>query len=166
MNDKGLSILKASYGTEGNFIDVTKEVKGLVKDGEVDIVVSPQTLGILDPAPGVIKTLQVQHTINGGNKNLETKKDGEQLKLSAPNIKQKTSSGFNIFSNLFTGIIIFIVGAFAIESFHAGTKIFGSLIGWLFLALTLLTFGHFTTFIIPILLLAGWLMSSNYEFPQ
>jgi hypothetical protein len=166
MNDKGISILKASYGTEGNFVDVTKEVSGLLRDGELDVVVSAQSLGILDPAPGVIKTLQIQYTINGGNKNLDTKQDGQQVKLSAPDVKEKTHKGFNIFTNMYTGIIIFIIGALAIESMHAGTKIFGSSIGWVFFALALLTFGQFSLFLIPILLVTGWLLSGTYQFPQ
>lgn len=167
MNDKGISILKASYGTEGNFVDVTKEVNGLIRDGELDVVVSAQSLGILDPAPGVVKTLQIQYTINGGNKNLDTKQDGQQVKISAPDVKEKTHKGFNIFSNMYTGIIIFIIGALAIESMHVGNKIFGSSIGWLFFALALLTFGQFSVFfLIPILLVTGWLLSGTYQFPQ
>lgn len=165
-NDKGLSILKASYGTAGNFTDVTKEVQGLVNNGELDFVVSAQSLGILDPAPGVKKTLQVQHTINGGRKNLDSVDDGNQLKLSVPNVKTQANQKYNIISYLFQSLLFFLIGFLAIESMHAGKLIFGSTIGWLFFALTLITFGHFSSMLIFILLIAGWLLSSTHVFPQ
>ena len=165
-NDEGLLIIKASYGIEGNFTDVTKEVQGLIKDGNIDIIVSSQTLGILDPAPGVTKTLQIQYTINGGNKNLQIIEDEKQLKLSIPNIKKEKNHRYNIFSYFFQALFIGLILFLSIESLHAGKLIFGSTIGWLFFGLTLITFGHFSHMLIFILLFSGWIMSSTYEFPK
>jgi hypothetical protein len=165
-NNEGLVIVKGSYGIEGNFVDVTKELQGLVKDGDIDITVSSQTLGILDPAPGVTKTLQIQHTINGGHKNLDLVEDGKQFKLSVPNVNKQKNHRYNAFSYFFQALFIGLILFLAIECLHAGKLIFGQSIGWLFFGLTLITFGHFSHILLFILLFAGWLMSSNYEFPK
>ncbi len=62
INEDGLTIVKATYGVETQFVDVTTEVQGLVQNGEIDFVVSPQSLGIPDPNPGSDKQiLQIQH---------------------------------------------------------------------------------------------------------
>ena len=90
-NTQGLKILQASYGVSGNFTDVTTEVTAMVTDGTLNFTVSAQSLGVLDPAPGVVKTFQVNLTINGGDSTLLTKNDGEQFTISAPT--QKSDSG-------------------------------------------------------------------------
>ncbi len=79
----GLKILKASYGIQGNFTDVTKEAQAMVDDGSINFVVSPQNLGILDPAPGVKKTFQAQVVINKGTPTVMSKDDGEVFVINA-----------------------------------------------------------------------------------
>jgi len=87
----GLDIQKASYGVAGNFSEVTQQVKDLVRDGNLSFTVSPQAFAIMDPAPGVKKTLQVKAAMNGGTPTLFMKDDGEVFSLSAPPIKKDDS---------------------------------------------------------------------------
>jgi hypothetical protein len=158
-NERGLTIIKASYGIQGNFTDVTGEVAGLIQDGELNFTVTPQQLGILDPAPGVIKELQIQHSINKGKKNLLTVKDNDQVLLSVPNIPDKSKDNnpsvlLGFMSSLWAAIIVFVVGVFALDSKFLGHNIFESpVLGWLFLALTIGTFGHFYIGILPIIII-------------
>lgn len=146
-NERGLTIIKSSYGIQGNFTDVTQEVQGLVQNGELNFLVSSQQLGILDPAPGVQKELQIQYMINKGKKNLLTIQDNQQVLLSAPNVptdKKPESLTYGIWKALTFALTIFIVGVLALDSKFVGDKLFGSpILGYLFLALTVGTFGAF-----------------------
>lgn len=146
-NERGLTIIKSSYGIQGNFTDVTQEVQGLVQNGELNFLVSSQQLGILDPAPGVQKELQIQYMINKGKKNLLTIQDNQQVLLSAPNVptdKKPESLTYGIWKALTFALSIFIIGVLALDSKFVGDKLFGSpILGYLFLALTVGTFGAF-----------------------
>ena len=146
-NERGLTIIKSSYGIQGNFTDVTQEVQGLVQNGELNFLVSSQQLGILDPAPGVQKELQIQYMINKGKKNLLTIQDNQQVLLSAPNVptdKKPESLTYGIWKALTFALTIFSVGVLALDSKFVGDKLFGSpILGYLFLALTVGTFGAF-----------------------
>jgi hypothetical protein len=82
----GLTITKAMYGLQNTFTDVTTQVQNLYQNNELNFVVSAQELGILDPAPGVKKTLQIQYSINGGKVNLMSKDDSEQVLLTVPKV--------------------------------------------------------------------------------
>lgn len=160
-NERGLTIIKASYGIQGNFTDVTQEVQGLVQDGELNFTVSAQQLGILDPAPGVQKELQIQHTINKGKKNLLTVQDNQQVLLSAPSIptdKKSESLTFGLWKALLFALSIFVIGVLALDSQFVGKEIFGSpILGYLFLAITLGTFGSFYPgMLLLIVIVAAW----------
>ena len=160
-NERGLTIIKSSYGIQGNFTDVTQEVQGLVQNGELNFLVSSQQLGILDPAPGVQKELQIQYMINKGKKNLLTVQDNEQVLLSAPNVptdKKPESLTYGIWKALTFALSVFIIGVLAIDSKFVGDKLFDStILGYLFLALTLGTFGVFYPGILLLLvIIAAW----------
>lgn len=158
-NTRGLTIIKASYGLEGNFTDVTTDIQNLFKDGELNFNVSPQQIGILDPAPGVLKELQIQYKLNNGKKNLLTVQDNQQVLLSAPDVpkdKKDKSYTSEFFKALWTSIIIFVVGSLALDSYQSGKLIFDNVaLGYLFLALTLGTFGYFYWAFMPLLLLVA-----------
>ena len=124
MSNTGLKITKASYGVQGNFIDVTKEVQAMIVDGGLSFTVSAQSLGILDPAPGVKKSFQAQTIINGGTPSILSKEDGEQFAISAPAAK-KGSSGpvtgsLSIFGYIFYGIAIFLGIAYVLFTIGSG----------------------------------------------
>lgn len=122
----GLNILKASYGVSGNFTDVTKEVSSMVNDGTLNFQVSAQSLGILDPAPGVKKTLQVQASINKGTPTLFTKEDGEQLVINAPSPKKSTgpvTASMSFVGYLVYALMMFVVFVYVLFTMYSGYHI-------------------------------------------
>jgi hypothetical protein len=90
----GIKILKASYGTGTNNVDVTTAVSSHIKDGYLNLVVSPDSLNVTDPAPGQMKILDVSFTINNGRTMGEMVKDNEVLRIGAPAVP--TASGLQI----------------------------------------------------------------------
>jgi len=86
----GIKILKASYGTGTTTVDVTKSVASNVKDGVLNLTVTPDSLNVTDPAPGQLKTLDVSYTINNGSTMGQMVKDNEVLMLSAPPERKAT----------------------------------------------------------------------------
>ena len=80
----GLKITRATYGAGTDIIDVTGAVQKLVKNGELNVVVTPDSLGVTDPAPQQTKTLTVSYTINNSSVNTATAEDNGMIKVSAP----------------------------------------------------------------------------------
>lgn len=68
MRNRGrkLQIIKATYGTNDNSIDVTSKVKALVKNNSLNFIVDDDKLlkpgKIDDPIPGSDKTLKIEYT--------------------------------------------------------------------------------------------------------
>ena len=83
----GISIVRAVYGISTASTDVTKLVASLVTDGSLKFTVSPTTLNVTDPAPGQLKTLTINYTINGGRDNQIAKNDNDVISLDAPPIR-------------------------------------------------------------------------------
>ena len=79
----GLQIVKAEYGYEGNFADVTDAIQNYVSNGSISITVSPSAVGIPDPNPAKPKILKVDVTINGASSS-HSIADGKKFTLSAP----------------------------------------------------------------------------------
>jgi len=122
---KGLEVLKASYGVQGTFTDVTEQTKKLVKDGTLSFTVSPQTLGILDPAPGVKKTYQVNVSLNGAAPTQFTKDDGEQIVINSPTVKtdeKKDTPGGQVLNVVFYTLASVAGAYFAWSFYNFGTK--------------------------------------------
>ncbi|MEO6303781.1 MAG: hypothetical protein ABIP51_11485 [Bacteroidia bacterium] len=65
-----LRILQARYGIDQNYIDVTGEIKALIKNGS-NILVSNETLGGKDPVHGKVKQLFVVYESDGEVKTIE-----------------------------------------------------------------------------------------------
>lgn len=80
----GIKILKASYGTGTTSVDVTKSVASNIKDGMLNLTVTPDSLNVTDPAPGQQKSLDVSYTINNGSTMSQMVRDNEILMISAP----------------------------------------------------------------------------------
>ena len=117
---KGLEILKATYGSDQHIEEVTATVKKLVNNGSLSLTVSPQVLGITDPAPGVKKILQVNASINGAPATLFTAEDTKQLVINAPTVttdKDKVSPRGDVLNVLFY-ILSSIIGAYLAWSFY------------------------------------------------
>ena len=86
----GIKVLKASYGIGSSKVDVTSEVSTHIKDGSLNLVVTTDSLGIPDPAPGQLKTLDVSYSINNGKANTQSLKDNELLIVNAPPEREAT----------------------------------------------------------------------------
>lgn len=162
-NGSGLNITKASYGITGNFTDVTKEVQSMVQDGSIDFTVTPQNLGILDPAPGVTKTFQMQYTINGGNSTLMQKNDGDQVSLSAPPDSSKPTApvtgAAKVFGYVHLAFAIFLSIFFAAAGYYTGQAIvpggFGVALGLVLGVMSIFSLGGSLFFIVMIYALFG-----------
>lgn len=90
----GLKIESATYGAGSSTVDVSGAVTKSIKDGVLNLVVSPGYLNVNDPAPGQLKTLNITYTINGGSKNTLSKKDNEVAFIDAP--PARVASGLQI----------------------------------------------------------------------
>lgn len=86
----GIKILKATYGIGSTTVDVTKGVASHIKDGVLNLTVTPDSLNVTDPAPGQLKSLDVSYTINNGSSMSQLIKDNEVLMISAPPERKAT----------------------------------------------------------------------------
>jgi hypothetical protein len=68
-HEHGLWILRAEYGAEGQFADVTDAVRGRVDNGHLFLRVDNFTMGV-DPLPGAHKWLRVQYVLEGERRNV------------------------------------------------------------------------------------------------
>ncbi|HTT24364.1 MAG TPA: DUF3395 domain-containing protein [Candidatus Sulfotelmatobacter sp.] len=68
-HERGLRILRADYGVEGQFVDVTDALRSRMGDGRISVRVDNYTLGV-DPAPGVHKYLRVEYIFRGERRNV------------------------------------------------------------------------------------------------
>jgi hypothetical protein len=175
----GLEVVSASYGVAPNFQDVTAEVQKLVQDGDLSFTVGAQSLGILDPAPGVIKTFQAKVVINGGKPTILSKDDGELFAVSAPPIKpdaKKSSHFWNIYSSIGYGISAIIAAYLAMSAYQFGKMSFNTggdsnffmIVGIIFGGITLLTYGYFGIIAIPIIVFLYSLYNPtgiNFNYP-
>ena len=166
----GLHIIKATYGITGNSQDVTTEVESIAtaNDGSLNFTVSPQSFGILDPAPGVAKTFQLQVTINGGEPSLTTYNDGDIVQVSAPPVPtdtKKAGTAVSALSALWSAFMWFIFSLFGFfffqSSYMVGIALTRSayrpdgiqIIGWILGFMSLLTFGWFGIIGLPLSLM-------------
>jgi len=72
-------IIKATYGTNDNKIDVTKEYISKIKDNKLDITVTNE-IAKGDPDPGVKKNLTIEYIYNG-EKQKKTVKEQARVQL-------------------------------------------------------------------------------------
>jgi hypothetical protein len=74
-----LRIDRAIYGRNGQGYDVTRRLRGWIRNNTVDIKVSNDNLGG-DPNKGADKLLRVQYTYQGRSQS-KVVKEGDRLKL-------------------------------------------------------------------------------------
>ena len=167
INKDGLTILKASYGIATAMQDVTSDIQNMVQDGELNFTVNAQSIGILDPAPGVAKTFQLQIIINGGQPGLTVYNDGDVVQVSAPAVKTnntKSSTALSAMSAFWSAFMWFIYSLFGFfffqSSYLVGTAITRSqkypegiaIVGYILGFISLLTFGSFGMIGLPLIL--------------
>lgn len=63
-HDRDLHIMRAFYGGNGHFVDVTELIRSMKHDGRVFVVVDNRTMGV-DPDPEVHKVLRVLYWHDG-----------------------------------------------------------------------------------------------------
>lgn len=68
-HERGLRILRAYYGAEGQFMNVTEAVRSRVGDGRLHLRVDNDNMGG-DPLPGVHKRLRVLYLYDGERRNI------------------------------------------------------------------------------------------------
>lgn len=100
----GLAIIKAEYGYEGNFADVTNAVQTLIDSGSINIKVSHSAVGIPDPNPSKPKKLKVEYTLNGST-NTDEIPDGSTFKISAPASTGGNTTSPSTYVNQLVGIL-------------------------------------------------------------
>src|ERR1700686_2210396 len=79
-HERGLQILRAEYGAEGQFVNVTDTLRSRVNDGRLFLFVDNYNLGV-DPAPGVHKHLRVSYIQDGERRRTEV---DEKTELRLP----------------------------------------------------------------------------------
>lgn len=67
--ERGVRILRAYYGAEGQFANVTDAVRSHMDDGRLFMRVDNYNLGV-DPLPGVRKVLRILYVFNGERRNI------------------------------------------------------------------------------------------------
>lgn len=165
----GLQIVKAEYGYQGNFADVTDAIQNYVSNGSIGITVSPSTVGIPDPNPSKPKLLKVDATINGASSSYSIP-DGKKFNLSAPALDDRNTtpignSATSLFWMVIRNVLIFGMHMFwfttTILVAKYGERKFGSGGKWVLGFISLLTFGIFPVFIMPIIIFWWRLFSAN-----
>lgn len=66
-HDQGFHIMRAFYGGNGHFVDVTEQLRSMKRDGRLFLMVDNQTMGG-DPDPAVQKVLRVLYFVGGQRK--------------------------------------------------------------------------------------------------
>ena len=79
-HERGLQILRAEYGVEGQFANVTEVLRNRIDDGRLFLFVNNFTMGV-DPAPGVHKRLRVLYVQDGERRHTEV---DEKTELRLP----------------------------------------------------------------------------------
>ena len=67
--ERDFQILRAYYGAEGQFVNVTDALRSRVDGGRLYLRVDNYSMGV-DPLPGVHKSLRVLYTIGGERRNV------------------------------------------------------------------------------------------------
>jgi hypothetical protein len=67
--ERGLQIMRAYYGAEGQFVNVTDALRSRMDDGRLNLHVDNYSMGV-DPMPGVHKSLRVLYVLDGERRNV------------------------------------------------------------------------------------------------
>lgn len=68
-HDRRLRILRADYGAEGQFVDVTDTLRSRIDDGRLHLRVDNYSMGV-DPLPGRHKWLRIEYVYRGERRNI------------------------------------------------------------------------------------------------
>lgn len=74
-------VSNAQYGANRTWINVTNQVRSMVRNGSLNFRVNNGTLGVQDPVPGVVKTLRLRVTDYNGQSRDYTYQENQQVNL-------------------------------------------------------------------------------------
>jgi hypothetical protein len=74
--ERGLRILRAYYGAEGQFINVTEALRSRIDDGRLYLRVDNDSMGS-DPLPGARKWLRILYSYEGEHRNVTVPEKSE-----------------------------------------------------------------------------------------
>jgi DnaJ-like protein len=74
--ERGLRILRAYYGAEGQFMNVTETLRSRIDDGRLNLRVDNYSMGS-DPLPGARKWLRVLYSYEGERRNVTVPEKSE-----------------------------------------------------------------------------------------
>jgi hypothetical protein len=75
-HDRELHIMRAHYGGEGRFVNVTQQLRSMKRDGRLFIVVDNRSMG-RDPDPWIHKVLRVLYRHNGQRRQMAVPEHAE-----------------------------------------------------------------------------------------
>lgn len=78
--EKLLKIVSAKYGTREKNIDISLELSKKISNDSLEVKITNDIAGGIDPAPGIRKTAFIEYYFNGEKKNVEIL-ENEILKL-------------------------------------------------------------------------------------
>jgi hypothetical protein len=84
-----IDVMRATYGYGEKLVDVTNEIRGRVRAGQMSIRASNDLAG--DPAFGNVKSLTIQYSIGGGTPLVATAREGESISLGQPSGHHETA---------------------------------------------------------------------------
>lgn len=139
-----LVIKEAYYGIGSNVANVTSHLQSLVKDGSIDVIVGPKTMG-KDPSVGSDKKLSVTYVADGVQ-DQKTIADGSQFAVySTEEREAKKSAGakvgeatFSLFKTILSAFSIFLHALGVGVAYKVGSTIFSSLTMYILVGLALL----------------------------
>lgn len=75
-----LAITTATYGVKGRGVDVTRQLRSMVRDNQLSVRVTNQLCGECDPAPRVTKNLSVTYSVGGRAQRINVR-EGDYLQI-------------------------------------------------------------------------------------
>jgi hypothetical protein len=81
---RGLGIIRAGYGAGNTFRDVSRQIRESIRDDVLSVKTSNEIAG--DPLPGIVKSLRVEHVLDGRRKTAEAQ-EGQWLHIP-PDVEQ------------------------------------------------------------------------------
>jgi hypothetical protein len=75
-HERGLQILRADYGAEGEYVNVTEALRSRIDDGRLFLFVDNYSMGV-DPLPGAHKRLRVSYVQDGERRHIQVEEKTE-----------------------------------------------------------------------------------------
>lgn len=75
-----LVVSNATYGANGRMVDVTRQLRSMIRDNSLSVRVTNQLCGECDPAPRVTKSLSVNYSVGGRTQRIDVR-EGDYLQI-------------------------------------------------------------------------------------